>query len=117
MSTLSAAPSFSRPSPGVDQRKSVRVTLPKGGIPVVCQRGSRVLLSKANALGARGAFVFTTSPFPLGSSFILEFGGVHKICVQARVRCTIPSLGMGVQFLTLSDEFNFLVHQWLSSQT
>lgn len=98
-----------------DQRKSVRVTLPKGGIPVACHRGSRVLLSKANALGERGAFIFATSPFPLGSSFTIEFAVAHNLCFHARVRCTIPSLGMGVEFLTLSAESKSRLQQWLAS--
>jgi len=120
MSTVAATPSatsHSQPSPAlaIDQRKSVRLTLPKGGIPVVCHRGSRVLLSKANALGERGAFIFTTRPFPLGSSFTLEFAADHKISVHARVRCALPALGMGVEFLTLSDESKSRLHKWLDS--
>jgi len=105
---------YPAPSSAIDQRRSARLTLPKGGIPVVCHRGSRLLLSKANALGESGAFVFTTSPFPLGSSFTLEFGG-HQIRVHARVRCALPLLGMGVEFLALSDESKSLLQQWLSS--
>lgn len=120
MSTVAVTPSAapcSQPSSAaaVDQRKSIRLTLPKGGIPVACHRGSRVLLSKANALGERGAFIFTTSPFPLGSSFTLEFAVAHNFRFHARVRCTIPSLGMGVEFLALSDESKARLQQWLAS--
>ena len=120
MSTAAATPSTvhcSNASPAIDQRKSVRRNLPQGGIPVICQRGSRVLLSKANGLGERGIFIFTTSPFPVGSSFTLEFGTPHEIRVFARVRSTLPALGMGVEFLALSEESQALLHRWLSSQT
>jgi hypothetical protein len=122
MSTVAVPPSaaptpYSQPCPAaaIDRRKSVRVTLPKGGVPVACYRGPRVLLSKANALGERGAFIFTTSPFPLGSSFTLEFAVAHNLRLHARVRCTIPSLGMGVEFLTLNDESKSRLQQWLAS--
>jgi hypothetical protein len=116
MSITAVTPSLTPHShpPALDQRKSVRLTLPKGGTPVVCQRGSRVLLSKANALGERGAFIFTTSPFPLGSSFTLEFG-LHHIRLHARVRSTLPALGMGVEFFALTDASKSLLQHWLSS--
>jgi hypothetical protein len=112
---MTTAPSFTRSLDSVDQRKSSRVYLRRGGVPVICQHGSQVLLSKANALGMRGAFVFTSNPFPVGSVFTLELGFAPKIQVDARVRSAVSSVGMGVEFITLDNDSKSRLVKWMDT--
>jgi hypothetical protein len=95
-----------------EQRRSLRVTV-HHGVPVICECGSQVLLSKANALGERGAFVFTTNPSPIGSTVVLELGFAPRARVQGRVRYAVPQQGMGVEFVDLDTDSRTRQEKWI----
>jgi uncharacterized protein (DUF2062 family) len=98
-----------------ERRRSNRVTLRRGGVPVICQRASQVLLSKANALGEFGAFVFTSKPLPIGTIFALELGFELKVHVPARVRSILISKGMGVEFIALDEDSRNRLRKWMDA--
>jgi hypothetical protein len=98
-----------------DQRLSSRVYLRKGGVPVICQRGAQILFSKANGLGVRGAFVFTSSPFPVGSIFTVELGFAPRTRIDACVRSTVSSVGKGVEFISLDTESKARLLKWMDT--
>jgi hypothetical protein len=96
-----------------DRRRFSRFTLHHGGVPVICERGSQALLSKANSLGESGLFVFTTNPLPVGSACTLELGFAPKTRVQGRVRSKVESIGMGVEFVSLDDDMKSRLAKWI----
>jgi hypothetical protein len=98
-----------------ERRRSVRVALPKGGVPVICQRGSQVLLSKANGVGEFGAFIFTSKPLRIGSIFALELGFELKVHVPAQVRSMLTARGMGVEFIALDEESRNRLRKWMEA--
>jgi hypothetical protein len=110
---MAIAPSVARILAATERRRSTRVALRRGGVPVICQRGSQVLLSKANALGEFGAFIFTSKPLPVGSVFALELGFDLKVHVPAQVRSILTSKGMGVEFIALDEDSKGRLRKWM----
>jgi PilZ domain len=109
------APSVARFLGATERRRSVRVVLRRGGVPIICQCGPQVLLSKANALGEFGAFIFTSKPAPIGSIFALELGFELKVHVPAQVRSIHPSNGMGVEFIALDEDSRNRLRRWMDA--
>jgi hypothetical protein len=112
---MATTPSVARFPGATERRRSVRVTLRRGGVPVICQRSSKVLLSKANALGEFGLFVFTSRPLPIGSIFAMELGFDLKVRVPARVRSILISKGMGVEFIALDEDSKNRLRKWMGA--
>jgi hypothetical protein len=113
MTTVPGVAKFAKLLSAAERRRSPRVTLRKGGLPVICRRGSQILVSKANGLGEFGAFVFTSRPFPVGSSFALELGFHSNVHVPARVRSISTSNGMGVEFEVTDEDSRNRLRRWM----
>jgi hypothetical protein len=112
---MAIAPSVARFLGATERRRSARAALRKGGVPVICQCGAQVLLSKANDLGEFGAFIFTSKPSPVGSIFALELGFELKVHVPAQVRSILASKGMGVEFIALDEDSRNRLRKWMDT--
>lgn len=105
--------SFLRPP---ERRRSFRTSFATGGMPVVCERGSRLLISKGDALGGHGMFLFTGGEYPIGTVVTLHLGMPRRpLSVQAAVRSARPG-GIGLEFVELDDELAQKLRHWISQR-
>ena len=99
-----SVPKTKRFLPFRERRRSFRTSFVTGGMPVVCERGSRLLISKGDALGGHGMFLFTGGKYPIGTIVTLHLGMPHRsLSVQAAVRSARPG-GIGLEFVELDDD-------------
>ncbi len=67
-----------------------------GGVP---------MQTNASDIGGRGCYVETLVPFPLGTPMHITFWiGEEKISTAAMVRASDPGVGMGIEFIGLSED-------------
>jgi len=84
------------------------------GIPVTCERGSRVFVSKGNALSQRGLFVCTDKPFPQGTPLAITLGlGPSRVHVHATVR-RVAENGMGLVFTRVDSLARTQIARWVA---
>lgn len=86
MALNESVPKTKRSLPFPERRRSFRTCFATGGMPVVCERGSRLLISKGDALGGHGMFLFTGGGYPIGTVVTLHLGMPRRsLSVQAAV--------------------------------
>ena len=103
-------------SPFQERRRSFRASFATGGMPVVCERGSRLLISKGNAMGGHGMFLFTRGEYPIGTVVTLHWGmSRRQVSVQAAVRSARPG-GIGLEFVELNDDLAQKLGRWISER-
>ena len=69
-------------------------------------RGGGVAMhTNASDIGGRGCYVETMVPFPLGTPLHISFWiGEEKVSTAAMVRASDPGVGMGIEFIGLSED-------------
>jgi len=69
-------------------------------------RGGGVAMhTNASDIGGRGCYVETMVPFPLGTPLHIAFWiGEEKVSTAAMVRASDPGVGMGIEFIGLSED-------------
>ena len=87
-----------------EQRRYPRVAAPKS-LMVAWQSGTRRAVSSLGSMALGGLFVLTRQPAPIRSMvkllMDLPFGEVRA---RAVVRRVTPSLGMGIEFIAMTQE-------------
>jgi hypothetical protein len=87
-----------------EQRRYPRVVAPKSLI-VAWQSGTRRAVSSLESIALGGLFVLTRQPAPIRSMvkllMDLPFGEVRA---RAVVRRVTPALGMGIEFIAMTQE-------------
>lgn len=102
--------------PFPERRRSFRMSFATGGVPVVCERGSRLLMSKGDALGGHGMFLFTGGDYPIGTVVTLHLGIPRRpLSVQAAVRSARLG-GIGLEFVELEDDLAQKLHRWITQR-
>jgi PilZ domain len=92
------------PKPGIEKREHRRARLVT---QVRCEALGReeMLLSRDVSVG--GVFVSSKEPFPLDSEIALALqlkAGGQSLSAQGKVVYSLKGLGMGIQFVDLSEE-------------
>jgi hypothetical protein len=87
-----------------EQRRYPRVAAPKS-LMVAWQSGTRRAVSSLGSMALGGLFVLTRQPAPIRSMvkllMDLPFGEVRA---RAVVRRVTPALGMGIEFIAMTQE-------------
>jgi len=87
-----------------EQRRYPRVAAPKS-LMVAWQSGARRAVSSLESIALGGLFVLTRQPAPIRSMvkllMDLPFGEVRA---RAVVRRVTPALGMGIEFIAMTQE-------------
>ena len=88
----------------VEQRRYPRVVPPRN-VVVAWQSGTRRAVSYLGNIALGGLFVITRQPVPIRSTvkvlMDLPFGEVRA---RAVVRRVMPALGMGIEFISMTQE-------------
>ena len=67
--------------------------------------GGAPMHTNASDIGGRGCYVETMVPFPLGTPLHIAFWiGEEKVSTAAMVRASDPGVGMGIEFIGLSED-------------
>jgi hypothetical protein len=100
-----------------DKRQSRRVSY---ACEVVCTgvgMGTSPLNPRISDLSATGAFIDCMTQIPQGSKVKLKFTlGGREITGTAEVAHSMPSFGMGVKFVELSDEDRRAIEEFVKAQ-
>lgn len=87
-----------------DQRRYPRVVPPRS-LVVAWQSGTRRAVSYLESLGLGGLFLLTRHPAPLRSMVkILLDLPLGEVRARAVVRRVMPSRGMGIEFIAMTQE-------------
>lgn len=90
--------------PGVEKRKHPRVTLPRG-MDVTWRASGESVRSKVHTLSAGGVSIAAPAPAPKDELLHLSFEvPAGEVCARAIVRHSHAEVGMGVEFVDMSDE-------------
>ena len=102
---------------GFNKRKFVRHKI-KFPIEVSDQRGGTAhMRTNATDISGRGCYIETQLPLPFGTSLEVTFWiDSKKIVTPAVVRASDPGVGMGIEFLGLSEDIQLRFQQLLENQ-
>ena len=98
-----------------NRRSSPRVTL---GIPVAYRVGNTISSAVTLNISQGGLAIRTTSPLEVGASLRVRFRlstSRFDLESEARVAWSVPRLGMGVEFINLSQESQGAIHAFVQS--
>ena len=96
-----------------DRRKYHRFKAPKESV-VTWKSTGQNFVSRVEAIGLGGVFLYTANPLALNSVINLIFHlAVGKVHARAAVRRLIPGKGMGVQFVQMLPEDRARLNQFL----
>jgi len=87
-----------------EQRRYPRVAAPKS-LMVAWQSGTRRAVSSLGSMALGGLFVLTRQPAPIRSMVKLLMDlPLGEVRARAVVRRVTPSLGMGIEFIAMTQE-------------
>ena len=70
-------------------------------------------------VSAQGMFINTPRHFPEGSVLAVRFRLLHsnyEVCARCEVRYCLPGVGIGVEFVDISEEARRMIEQELKQQ-
>lgn len=96
-----------------DRRKEVRFSVSASAEMLELRTRTR-LTGRASDLGAGGCYVDTMSPFPVGSSLMLNLmSETHNVHVKANVVYAKTGMGMGLAFTEITAKQKESLTVWL----